>query len=211
MRRYVVWGWLTLLLAIGLRSRAQSFEAEQLLLDWQKLSQEKQILQDLYNGYTILSKGYGAIRDLSKGSFDLHKAFLDGLLSVSPTVKTYKRVADIIRLQEQIVSQYRSAWGLIRQDEHFTPDEVGFIGNVYTGLFDRSVRNLTDLAQLLTDGVYRASDAERLEEIDGLYRQMQGNQVFLMAFTDRTELLALQRGADASDYEVVRGWYGLNG
>ena len=34
-----------------------------------------------------------------QGNFNLHKAFLDGLMMVSPAVKKYKRVADIITLQ----------------------------------------------------------------------------------------------------------------
>lgn len=203
--------WIILLAAAVVPARAQSIEAEQLLLDWQKLGQEKQILNDLYKGYQILAKGYGVIRDLSKGSFDLHKAFLDGLLAVSPVVQHYQRVADIIRLQERILGEYRSAWALFRQDRHFSAGELGFIGNVYSGLFDQTVKNLADLTNLLTDGVFRASDAERLEQIDGLYRDMERSQVFIASFNNRTALLSLQRSADMNDYEMVKQLYGLNG
>jgi len=203
--------WLILLTGAIAPARAQSFEAQQLLLDWQKLTQERQILSDLYTGYQILSKGYTAISDLSHGSFDLHKAFLDGLLAVSPAVKGYHRVVDIIRLQEQIVSQYHSAWSLFRQDPHFSAGELELIGNVYAGLFDRTVKNLTDLTHVLTDGLFRASDGERLDQIDDLYRDMAGSQAFLSSFNNQTALVSLQRSTDLRDYQSIRQLYGLNG
>ena len=206
---FKLWG-LLLVLMMGQGVRGQGFAAEQLILDWQKLTQEKQILNELYDGYQILSKGYGAIRDLSEGSFNLHKAFLDGLLAVSPAVKNYRRVTDIITLQERIVGEYNTAWSLFRKDPHFTPDEVGFMSNVYSGLFYQTVKNLSDLTNLLTDGVFRASDAERLDEIDGLYKSMESSQAFMMAFNNQTALLSLQRSADMNDYETVKRYYGLN-
>ena len=210
MRTFILTAWLIGTLACGTKLHAQTFEMQELLLDIQKLAQEKQLLNDLYKGYEILSKGYGAIRDVTKGSFNLHKDFLDGLLAVSPAVKNYTRIADIISLQERILQEYTTSWSRFKKDSHFTPDELVFIGNVYSGLFSQTVKNLTDLTNMLTDGVYRASDAERLEQIDDLYRQMQGSQLFMSTFGNRTALLSLQRSADQNDYNTVKQLYGLN-
>jgi hypothetical protein len=202
-------GCLVLLSCVAPPAKAQEYEIEQLLLDLQKLAQEKQILSDLYKGYEILSKGYSAIRDISKGSFDLHKAFLDGLLAVSPVVRDYKRVTDIINLQWRIVDEYKSAWSRFRQDPHFSPDELALIMNIYSGLFDQSVKNLSTLAMILTDGQVRANDAERLDQIDGLYKDMQAKKIFLDSFNNRTALLSLNRSADQNEVEQVKWWYGL--
>ena len=201
--------WIILLTGAIEPASGQSFEAQQLLLDWQKLGQEKQILSDLYTGYQILSRGYTTISDLSHGSFDLHKAFLDGLLAVSPAVKTYRRVADIIQIQEQILRQYHSAWSRFRQDAHFSAGELELIGNVYSGLIDRSVKNLADLTDVLTEGLFRASDGERMDEIDDLYRDMASSQAFLSSFNNQAALVSLQRSVDVQDYESVRRLYGL--
>ena len=75
---------------------AQSYEAQQLLLNWEKLAQLKKILDNMYKGYQVLSYGYTTIKDISEGNFNLHHAFLEGLLQVSPTVLKYKRVVDIV-------------------------------------------------------------------------------------------------------------------
>ena len=48
--------------------------------------------------------------DIAKGNFNLHEIFLDGLLTVSPAVKNYSRVAEIIAYQTQIVKEYKSAY-----------------------------------------------------------------------------------------------------
>src|ERR1044072_6034317 len=116
MRRMILIGCFSIFL---ISSKAQSAEAEQLLLDWEKLAQFKKILQNMYDGYKILYKGYSAVKDISKGSFDLHKNFLDALLEVSPAVKKYKRIADIIACQARIVKEYKSAFEQFREDKSF--------------------------------------------------------------------------------------------
>src|SRR5580692_2717144 len=100
---------------------AQSYEVERLILDIQKLAQMKNILTDLYKGYEILNTGYNTIKNISEGNFNLHKAFLDGLLAVSPAVKNYQKALDIIDYESRIVSEYKSALSRFQQDKHFNP------------------------------------------------------------------------------------------
>src|SRR5258708_3659277 len=102
-----------MMLMVGLtlvptKSNAQVYELERLILDIEKLLQLKNILSDLYKGYEILSTGYNTIKNISEGNFNLHKAFLDGLLAVSPAVQKYERVIDIIEDQSKIMSEYRT-------------------------------------------------------------------------------------------------------
>src|SRR6266542_6719166 len=91
------------LLSKTLTVQAQSAEIQQLLLDVQKLSALKGILNDMYKGYEIVSNGYETIKNISEGNFNLHEAFLDGLLAVSPAVQNYKRIANIINNQLKMV------------------------------------------------------------------------------------------------------------
>jgi hypothetical protein len=87
---------LLVMLFLPFRSAAQYQEMQQLLLNIEKLAQFKQILSDMKKGYEILSGGYKAVKDMTKGNFSLHKTFLDALMQVSPAVKKYKRVGDVI-------------------------------------------------------------------------------------------------------------------
>ena len=71
-------------------SFSQEQEVQQLLLNLEKLSQFKKILQNMYDGWKVINKGYTTIKDISSGNFNLHKNFLDVLMEVSPAVKKYK-------------------------------------------------------------------------------------------------------------------------
>ncbi|MGY4383932.1 preprotein translocase subunit YajC [Pedobacter sp. UYP24] len=71
-------GMLCLLLTVAvLPSRAQSTEVQQLLLNVEKLSQLKNILSDMKKGYTIVTNGYNAVKNISQGNFSLHEVFLE--------------------------------------------------------------------------------------------------------------------------------------
>src|ERR1700686_795272 len=97
------------------KSSAQIYELERLILDIEKLSELKSILTNLYKDFEILETGYTAIKNISEGNFNLHKAFLDGLLAVSPAVQKYVRVVDIINDQARIVLEYKSAFNIFKQ------------------------------------------------------------------------------------------------
>lgn len=189
---------------------AQSYEAEQLLLDVQKLSQLKQILKDMKTGYEIVSKGYSSIRDLSQGSFDLHQVFLDGLLAISPVVKNYTRVADIIKCQLSIVKEYKAAFKRFKQDENFSPEEMLYIGKVYENLFKQSLKNLDKLSMIITASQLRMSDDERLEAIDRVYADMQDKLQFLRDFDNKTSILSMQRTRQKAEVNSIKAVYGIN-
>lgn len=200
-----------LLLVLGLPHflKAQTKEAEQLLLDVQKLSQLKQMLADLKKGYEIVYKGYSTIKNISEGNFNLHQVFLDGLLQVSPAVRNYKKVADIISLQLRIVSEYKSAFKQFKQNGKFTADEIDYMGKVYSNLFDESIKNLETLTMIITSGTLRMSDDERLKQIDGLYEDMIDKLDFLRHFNNQTSVLALQRIKEENQINFSKKIYGL--
>lgn len=201
-----------LLLTIGLPCflKAQTEEAEQLLLDVQKLSQLKQMLADLKKGYEIVYKGYSTIKDISEGNFNLHQVFLDGLLQVSPAIRNYKKVADIVSLQLRIVSEYKSAFKQFQGNGKFTPDEIDYMSKVYSNLFDESVKNIETLTMILTSGTLRMSDDERLKQIDTLYDDMVDKLTFLRHFNNQTSVLSMQRTKDANEINLSKKFYGLS-
>jgi hypothetical protein len=186
---------------------AQSEEAQQLLLNIQKLAEFKQILKDLKQGYEILSSGYNAIRNISEGNFDLHKTFLDGLLAVSPEVKKYTKVSDIIKMQLQIVNEYKNAFKRFKNNGHFTSEEIDYLSQTYNNLFKKSLNDLDELATVLTAGKLRMSDDERLHFIDNVFENMQDKLIFLKHFNSSTTVLAIQREKEQSDIDLMRKVY----
>ena len=76
MKRIIFFLLLTLQFS-GNALYAQSTEAQQLLLNVEKLAQLKKILSNMKKGYEIVSSGYNTIKDISKGNFNLHDEFLN--------------------------------------------------------------------------------------------------------------------------------------
>ncbi|SDM97708.1 hypothetical protein SAMN05421813_13133 [Daejeonella rubra] len=188
-------------------SRAQSTEIQQLLLNYEKLNQLKNILSDMKKGYKIVSKGYTAIKDISQGNFNLHEAFIDGLMAVNPAIKNYKRVVDIISYQKNIVREYKSAFIRFKQNGSFSPDEIEYLGEIYGQLFNKSIQNLDELATVITSSKLSMSDDERLQAIDRIFADTEDKLQFLRDFNKQANLLAIQRSREKQDVATMQQLY----
>jgi len=200
--------WIIILSVFG-KSVAQSDEAQQLLLNVEKLAQLKNILNDMYKGYQIVSKGYNTIKDISKGNFNLHDVFLNGLMQVSPGVKKYKRIADIISYQIQLVKEYKIAFKRFKTSNLFNSNEIKYLENVYDNLFRKSLQNLDELAVVITSDKLRMSDDERINAIDRIFNEMSDKLVFLRTFNRENNVLAIQRGREMIDTKISKQLNGL--
>ena len=188
----------------------QATETQQLILNWEKLQQLEQILDNMYVGYKILDKGYTTIKNISEGNYTLHQLFLDGLMAVNPTIRNYKRIPYIIDYQRLLLAEYKNAYERFKNDPHFTPQEIEYLANVYNYLFMASLRNIDDLVMIITATKLRMSDAERMQAIDRIFYDMEGKLVFLRTFNNSTQLLAIQRARAANDMRAINHLYGLD-
>lgn len=195
------------LLAVPFSGRSQTQEVVQLLLNVEKLSQLKSILTDMKKGYDIVSTGYNAVKNISQGNFSLHETFIDGLMLVSPEVKKYHRVADIVRYQSAIVSEYKSAFGRFRASGTFSPEEISYLGNVCGQLARQSVDNLDELLTVITASQLRMSDEERLQAIDRIFADTEDKLVFLRDFNRQASILNLWRKKEQTDTRNLQNIY----
>lgn len=187
-----------------IKAAAQAEELKQLALNIEKLAQFKQILKDLKKAYEILYGGYTTIKNISQGNFNLHQTFLDGLLKISPAVQKYKRVADIISLQLQLIKEYKSAFSRFKNNNWFRPEEIDYISKVYSNLFKMSLQHLDDLATVLTTNKLRMSDDERLSRIDKIFEGMNDKVIYLKHFNSNTSILGIQRSREKADVNVMQ-------
>lgn len=200
---------LAAMVLVGKTAHAQSDEMQQLLLNVEKLAQFKKILSNMKKGYDILNGGYNTVKNLTEGNFNLHKTFLDALMEVSPTVKNYKKVADIIRFQKLILTEYKSAYSRAKGKNLMNEGELDYISGVYSNLVNKSLNNLEDLTTVVTSGKLRMSDDERIQAIDRIYDDMQDKLVFLRDFNNSTSVLIVQREKEQKDAKAMKAIYGI--
>lgn len=200
-------GVLLLLTATATKASGQDQDLQQLILDTEKLTQFKAILSDMKTGYTILTQGYGEVKDLTQGNFNLHSAFLNSLMQVSPEVRKYGRIADIMMNQASIVSEGKTMLGRISHSGHFTASELAYFNEVFNGLLRGSLDNLTNLAQVITAGTLRMSDGERLAQIDHIYGDTENKLLFLRHFDASVQVLEVQRQKELNEVEGLKKFY----
>lgn len=195
--------------AVRHEAKAQAQEIAQLVLNIEKLAQLKQILSDLEKGYRILNGGYNTIKNLSEGNFSLHKVFLDGLMDVSPAVRKYYKVAEIVDYQVRLVREYKAAQNKFLRSGLYTAEELDYIGKVYANLFKTSLRNLDELTLVITANKLRMSDDERLSSIDRIHTEMGDMLQFLRYFNGNTTLLGAQWQNEQQDIETMQNIHGI--
>ena len=209
MKKAVFVTGLLLLVVTGGYAQSVSDDITQLLLDVEKLSQLKQILSDMYTAYTVIHQGYEDIKNISEGTFSLHKAFLDGLLAVSPAVSSYVKVADIVNKEALLVQEYQAANQYFRGSGRFSSAELDYFSTVYANLVQGSLKNVNELVMVITAGELRMSDAERLSAIDRIDGNISGQLDFLRKFDNEAAVQAAQRQQAVNDQATMRALYGL--
>lgn len=200
---------IAIVLCTNIKSFSQAEETQQLILNVEKLAQLNEILTGLYKSYEVLHTGYTAIKNVSEGNFSLHQQFLDKLQQVSPLVRKYKKVGDIVRYQITILKEYKLAYNRFKSDRNFGASELRYLSAVYRNLFDQSLKNIDALLTVLTASKLRMSDDERLERIDKLFDDMQDKLSFLRHFNKNTNLLAIQRVKEKNDIIAMQNIYGI--
>jgi hypothetical protein len=199
---------LLLLSATTTQVKAQDQDLQQLILDIQKLGQFKSILADMEKGYADLSTGYSVVKGIAQGNFNLHEVFLDGLYLVSPVVRQYVRVGDILTAEERILSAYQTAYSSFQANNKFNPHELNYMLRVYNQLTKQALQNVTNLLNVITDSKMRMSDDERLNAIDRIYRDTADKQTFLESFNRQTTMLQLQRTKEQHYNQTLKNLYG---
>ncbi|MBX2896836.1 MAG: TerB family tellurite resistance protein [Cyclobacteriaceae bacterium] len=188
----------------------QSTEAQQLMLNWEKLNQLRKILDNMYKGYKVLDKGYSTIKNIAEGNYTIHQAFIDGLMLVNPSIRNYRRIPLIIDYQKLLLKEYQRAYNRFRQDPNFKLDELTYLANVYSFLFDASLRNIDELMMIITSTKLSMTDDERMQAIDRIYFDMEDKVIFLNYFNNNTQLLAIQRARSRNDVITMQKLYGVN-
>lgn len=200
-----------LLFILGLQfSFGQSTEVQQLTLNVEKLSQLKNILRDMKKGYTIVSTGYNSVKNIAQGNFSLHDLFLNGLWLVSPEVRKYYKITEIIRYQKDIVLEYKSAFKRFAAGGTFNVSELNYLSKVYSKLFDESLDNLDQLAMVITANKLRMSDDERMQAIDKIFANTEDKLIFLRDFNRKTSILHVQRQHEKAEINGLGNYFKPN-
>jgi len=140
----------------------------------------------------------------------LYSSYYTELGNIKATISKYQRIKDITLKQAALVSEYKKAWSLFRQDNHFNPQELNYMQKVYTGILDASVKNLDEIMLVVSPAKTQMTDEQRLELINKASDHLDENYNDLHQFNNQGIQLSLQRSKDLSDTQSIKKLYGIN-
>jgi len=112
--------------------------------------------------------------------------------------------------QVALVGEYRQAWALFRQDNHFKPQELSYMQQVYSGILDASVKNLDEIMLVVSPAKTQMTDEQRLELINHASDHLDENYNDMHQFNNQGIQLSLQRSKDLNDTQSIKKLYGIN-
>jgi len=193
--------WMILILLIG-----QSYKSDaQTWAEWmrQKKTQRKYLAQQIAalqvyfqytkQGYRIADMGLDFIRSGKNGEYKLHQDYFTSLQAVNPAIQNWQKVASIVVGQLQIVKLTKESLNNSIQSGQLTSVEIASLRNTIENLLKDCLQIVEDLVTLISPAEHQMTDDERIQRIDALYAEMQGQKAFAVSFCSDMELLSVMR------------------
>jgi len=150
------------------------------------------------------------IAGINQQQKNLFTQYYQELFTVKAVISDYEQVKNIVERQEQLVSLYKTSWTLTQQDNHFSPAELQQISSVYSGILEESAANLDQLAKVINSLQTQMTDGQRMEIIDRIARQVDGNYHDLQKFSNENIQLSIERSKDQQDVQTIKNLYGIH-
>ncbi len=151
----------------------------------------------------------GEISDWSKKQQTLFSSYYNELWQIKTAIAYYSRLADLTQKQVQLVSSYNQAWDLLKNDQHFSPEELSYMENVYSGILQESIKDLDQILAVVHANKTQMPDAKRLELVNKAADYMDSNYNDLQQFTNQNEMLSIQRAEDENEVLTLKQYYGI--
>nr|WP_121271735.1 hypothetical protein [Pedobacter schmidteae] len=143
----------------------------------------------LKKGYEIVDDGLSTVRDITKGEFSLHNAFISSLKQVSPAIRNDVRVAEIIALQISILGSFAEVKG----SDYLSAEDLAYIRLVQGAVTLDCFNELEELLLVQTSGKLEMKDDERLVRLVKVYENMLDKSAFVRDFCGNVAGLMRQR------------------
>jgi hypothetical protein len=165
----------------------------------------------LKKGYKIVNGGLHTISGIKNGEFGLHGAYYGSLSAINPKISGYARVADILKLADQITQTCQSALQSADTSNLLSREEQQELGTMTHNLLREVQTDMNRMELLLQDDKLKMTDAERLSSIDQLWESTKQHWLAADAIGKQTTTIIQNRIRAKQNVKLLNQWYGLPG
>ncbi len=138
-----------------------------------------------------------------------YQQYYDELWRVKSIISYYQRIREITEKQVRIIKEFERTWSLVKNDKFFRPEEIIYMGKVYTALLGETTGNIDQMMLVISSFKMQMSDAKRLELINAAADRVDQNYDDLRRFNAENVLLSISRAKNEQDREYVKRLYGI--
>ncbi|KAA6348525.1 hypothetical protein EZS27_004031 [termite gut metagenome] len=143
--------------------------------------------------------------------YDQTKGYYDALRKTSNLLKDARKVRNTMLMIGEITDMYVNNFRLMLSDGNYLPEELTAISFGYATLLGESADVLSELKNVINDGAFSMSDAERMVAIDKAYHAMLGYRNLVAYYTRKNISVSYLRAARKGDSDRIRALYGNAG
>jgi hypothetical protein len=150
------------------------------------------------------------ITDWSQKQKDLFQKYYTELQNVKQVIATYEGVKHVMERESALVRAYQQTWNLLRNDPHFTPDELTQMAAKYTALLDESAGILDEVMRVVNPLQTQMSDGARLEMINRASGHIDKIYADVVRSNHEYATLSIGRASSDADVQELKALYGNN-
>lgn len=136
------------------------------------------------------------------------KEYYDALRKVNNLVKDARKVQQTILMVGDISDMYVNSYKRMLQDKNFTYEELVAIAFGYARLLEESAALLSELKQIVNPTSLSLNDKERMDLIDGIYREVSDYRSLVSYYTNKNISVSYLRAKARNDVQSVLDLYG---
>lgn len=136
------------------------------------------------------------------------KEYYDKLKAVNNLVKDARKVQQTVLLVGDVSEIYVKNFGKMLNDPNFNQQELTAIANGYSILLNESTNLLKELKQIVTASTLSLNDKERMDIIDGVYKEVKEYHNLVRYFTNKNISVSYLRAKKANNSKRVLDLYG---
>lgn len=205
MKRHVFSAFIFTVLAVFLPRTLHAQDWLTVMLE--QMAKFEVTFQELKQGYSIVQKGLSTISQIKQGDYDLHNLFFTSLKTVSPQVKGYAKIADILAMEAEILSGIKQVTIELGGSGLFSKTETTYFSAVFSNLRIMTGTDVTELTDVVTDGDFQMTDDQRLARIDRLYEQVTDKYTFFRSFQNQVRLAGAQRLSEKNSLQTLQNLF----
>ena len=136
------------------------------------------------------------------------KEYYDKLKAVNNLVKDARKVQQTVLLVGDVSEIYVKNFGKMMNDPNFNAQELSAIANGYSILLNESTELLKELKQIVNASTLSLNDKERMDIIDGVYKEVKEYHNLVRYFTNKNISVSYLRAKKANNSKRVLELYG---